>query len=104
MAFYSLSARPLDQPYWRAGPEGNTPTEQQLVNKGTKRKVVGSVGVTPNNRPDNTRVNHNAASQPTPVPQRARAIPCPTTNRNTSRVCAPTAMRVPISRVRSATD
>ena len=49
------------------------------------------------------RVDAAAAARPTATPTSSTRAPCPTTIRWTRRACAPSAMRTPISRVRSAT-
>jgi ADP-ribosylglycohydrolase len=44
-------------------------------NNGAAMNVVGSVAVTPNNNPVNTRVKPKAANQPMPMPHIAKRIP-----------------------------
>ncbi|MCG3162510.1 MAG: hypothetical protein JMDDDDMK_03769 [Acidobacteria bacterium] len=65
--------------------------------------VTGSVALTPNSMLLINRVNASAAPNPIATPTSASVIPCFTTNPSTSRVCAPSAIRMPISCVRSAT-
>ena len=66
-------------------------------------RVAGSVACTPKSKPDITLVSANEAAKPIIAPAPARAIPCFKTILITFPVCAPRAMRTPISRVRSAT-
>ena len=51
-----------------------------------------------------TRVRAKAPTRPARMPTRERRIACPRTSRKMSRRCAPTARRMPISRVRCATE
>jgi hypothetical protein len=58
------------------------------------------VGATSNSRDDSRRVTTNAAARPHAIPTIASRRPYPTNARVTSRTCAPSAIRIPISRVR----
>jgi len=72
-------------------------------NREIATNVIGSVALTPNSRPFITCRSPNEASKPSVTPIMARVIPCLITRFNVSRVCAPKAMRMPISRVRCVT-
>src|SRR5262245_15870197 len=71
--------------------------------KGTKMKVARSVGVTWNSKLDITRVIAYAPTNPTTVPTTTSDIAYLNTSFNTSPTCAPSAIRIPISRVRCVT-
>jgi len=71
------------------------------VNKhATTKNVMGSVALIPKSKPDINRVNPSAPSSPRATPIKAIFAPCPRTMRKMSRRCAPSAMRIPNSRVR----
>src|SRR5262249_27136788 len=72
-------------------------------NVATMTKVTGSVTLTPNTKLLTNRVNAKAASKPRAMPINANLIPCPMTSFSTSRCCAPSAIRMPISCVRCVT-
>src|SRR5262245_18951998 len=65
--------------------------------------VSGSVALTPYSKLFIKRVAPYAASKPTTTPASASRSPCAMTSRSTSRASAPSAMRMPISRLRSPT-
>src|SRR5215468_9931998 len=65
--------------------------------------VSGSVALTPNSKPDIRRVSATAAAEPIVTPIKARLIPCLMTSLSTLPARAPSAIRTPISRVRSET-
>jgi hypothetical protein len=65
--------------------------------------VAGSVALTPYSSPARTRVSPTAHTMPAAMPATASAAPWRTTSCSTSRRCAPSAIRMPISRVRCAT-
>src|SRR5215510_10008840 len=65
--------------------------------------VSGSVALTPNSKVFSNRVNANAPANPSKAPMSASFIPSPITRRSTSLLCAPIAIRTPISRVRCVT-
>ena len=50
------------------------------------------------------RVRINESPSPTAIPNPAMRAPCPSTIRNKSLGCAPNAMRIPISFMRSFTS
>ena len=66
-------------------------------------RVGGSVACTPKSKSDIRRVSAKEVPKPIIAPATAKAIPRLKTILITFPVCAPKAMRTPISRVRSAT-
>src|SRR5262249_42248274 len=68
-----------------------------------KANVSGALALTPKSSVVIRRVKPKAATSPAPTPLSASLIPCPTTSLNTSPICAPSAIRTPISCVRCAT-
>ena len=66
--------------------------------------VNGSVAVTPNSRLEPARPSHQAPTSPSARPIRVSVSPSPIIMRKMSPVCAPIAMRTPISRVRVAIE
>ena len=74
--------------------------------KDSFREVAGSVAFTPKSRlekPVISLARAMAAATPMTTPAPASVIPCLTTSRSTSEVCAPRARRTPISRLRCST-
>ena len=69
----------------------------------TAAKVTGSVGRTPYNILLISLESSRAPTKPAAVPASACIIPCRTTIRSTAARLAPSAMRMPISRVRRDT-
>ena len=65
--------------------------------------VSGSVGLTPYSRLDNERVSASAPAMPMATPISVSLVPSPITVLKTSPFCAPSAMRIPISRTRRRT-
>jgi len=75
--------------------------------KGTQlpaANVSGSLAWTPNSNPDSVRDNASATTNPIPTPRRARLPPSRRIVCKMFVRCAPRAMRIPISRVRSPTE
>jgi hypothetical protein len=70
----------------------------------TTIKVNGSVGVTPNSRLEPARLSHRAPTSPSTIPVRLSFSPSPRIMRKIALVWAPTAIRIPISRVRVAME
>ena len=87
----------------RAGmKQASTPTPTS--NPQTAAKVHGSVARTPKSRLSRKRVAASEAIIPAADPITTSTRPCFTTMPSTSRRCAPSAARIPISRVRRATS
>ena len=70
----------------------------------TSARVVGLCGVTPNNNDSSKRENAIDAPIPATTPMPTSNTPRVMINLNTSLRCAPSATRIPISRVRRATE
>ena len=70
----------------------------------TAPRVTGSLGFTPKSSPPITRVTASAPMRPSTTPANDSASVRRSTMRATSRPRAPSATRIPISRVRSATE
>ena len=66
--------------------------------------VNGSTGLTSKSNEDISRMIPNAAVSPIATPTPASVRPCTTNMRVTACPCAPSAMRMPISRVRCDTE
>src|SRR5262245_122509 len=73
-------------------------------NNATTMNVTGSVALTPNSKVFINRVRANAEVSPIATPAAPSFPPCAMTSFNTSLVCAPRAIRTPISCVRRATE
>src|SRR5262245_51046616 len=67
-------------------------------------KTAGSVGLTPKSSDLSVRVTANAPTRPSATPPPARRTPSPTISRRTASAGAPSASRIPISRLRRATE
>src|SRR5262249_47985933 len=83
----------------RAGMKHATRATPSNINA-TKTNVRGSVALTPNNKLSISRVNPYADNTPTDTPPSEIFSPPLTTSPTTSRACAPSAIRNPISCVR----
>src|SRR2546430_897970 len=81
--------------------QASTATAARIT--GTATKVARSVGETPYNCARSTRAPASAAARPAAVATPIARTPRPTNSRTTSLLRAPSAMRMPTSRVRSAT-
>src|SRR2546421_1925253 len=81
--------------------QASTATAARIT--GTATKVARSVGETPYNCARSTRAPASAAARPVAVATPIARRPRPTNSRTTSPLRAPSAMRMPTSRVRSAT-
>src|SRR5262249_58042567 len=66
----------------------------------TTEKVIGSVVVTPKRSARSILATGSATANPTTTPADANLIPSPTTSLTMSARCAPSARRIPNSRVR----
>src|SRR5262249_26783608 len=77
-----------------------TPTSS----RGMETNVAGSVALTSKSSAFISLVSAKAPARPSPIPALTSFIPCPRTRRITSPVCAPSAIRTPISCVRCVTD
>ena len=71
---------------------------------GTQKYVTGSSGLTSNNSADMSRVADTATARPHTTPIPVNANPCFTNMSWTAPGSAPSAMRIPISRVRCDTE
>src|SRR6185503_6389761 len=72
--------------------------------RNTSTYAAGSDAETPNNMLDIQRVNTKAAPSPITAPINVSAIPFPITILRIEDLCAPSAMRMPISCVRKAIE
>ena len=71
---------------------------------GTTANVTMSIVLTPKRNPDRSRPPNAATMSPMAMPAATSRIPSPTTSAITSRLAAPSAIRMPISRVRLAIE
>jgi hypothetical protein len=95
------AARPWDR---RASPAAQHAASATLINSmGTATNVSGSVGWTPKSSDAITRVTAAGATSPRKIPSPAIRMPWPRIIANTFAGWAPSAIRMPNSRVRCAT-
>ena len=93
-----------DRHAWRGAPESNKRAARQAPARSRSRQATTDCRAKSGKAaPSSKRPTANVPARPIIKPRMTGFIPCRTTRRNTSCVCAPSAMRTPISPVRCST-